>query len=81
MTRHHSRSLLSLAVVSIFISIVMNYIFELDLLVVNYIVDLMICGCIAIVCHIAAVCEILYSLSILEAHHLIDEYKGSIFIG
>jgi hypothetical protein len=43
MTRHHSCSLLSLAVVSVFISIVMNYIFELDLLVVNYIVDLIIC--------------------------------------
>jgi hypothetical protein len=39
-----SRSLLSLAVVSIFVSLVMNYIVvEIVLLVVNYIVDLMIC--------------------------------------
>jgi hypothetical protein len=39
-----SRSLLLLAVVSIFISLVMNYIVvQLVLLVINYIVDLMIC--------------------------------------
>jgi hypothetical protein len=43
-TRCHSRSLLSLAVVLIFVSLVMNYIvFKLVLLVINYIVDLMIC--------------------------------------
>jgi hypothetical protein len=39
-----SRSLLLLAVVLIFISLVMNYIVvQLVLLVINYIVDLMIC--------------------------------------
>jgi ABC-type phosphate transport system permease subunit len=44
MTRFHSHSLLSLAIVLIFVSLVMNYIVaELVLLVVNYIVDLMIC--------------------------------------
>jgi hypothetical protein len=44
MTWRRSRSLLSLAIVSVFISLVMNYIVvELVLLVVNYIVDLMIC--------------------------------------
>jgi hypothetical protein len=43
-TRRHSCSLLSLVVVSIFISLVMKYIVvELVLLVVNYIVDLIIC--------------------------------------
>jgi hypothetical protein len=43
-TRHRSRSLLSLAVVLVFVSLVMNYIVvELVLLVMNYIVDLMIC--------------------------------------
>jgi hypothetical protein len=40
----HSRSLLLFAIVSVLISRVMNYIvIELVLLVVNYIVDLMIC--------------------------------------
>jgi hypothetical protein len=46
MTRHHSCSLLLLAIVSVFISLVMNYIvveLVLFLLVVNYIVDLMMC--------------------------------------
>jgi hypothetical protein len=44
MTRRRSRSLLSLAVVSALILLVINYIVvELVLLVVNYIVDLMIC--------------------------------------
>jgi hypothetical protein len=46
MTRHHSCSLLLLAIVLVFISLVMNYIvveLVLLLLVVNYIVDLMMC--------------------------------------
>jgi hypothetical protein len=43
-TRRCSHSLLSLAIVLIFVSLVMNYIVvKLILLVVNYIVDLMIC--------------------------------------
>jgi hypothetical protein len=43
-TRRHCRSLLSLAIVSVFVSLVMNYIVvKLVLLVVNYIMDLMIC--------------------------------------
>jgi membrane protein YdbS with pleckstrin-like domain len=45
-TRCHSRSLLSLAIVLVSISLVMNYIvvkFVLLLPVVNYIVDLMMC--------------------------------------
>jgi hypothetical protein len=45
-TWHRNRSLLSLAVVLVFISLVMNYIvveLVLLLIVVNYIVDLMIC--------------------------------------
>jgi hypothetical protein len=44
-TRCHSRSLLSLAIVLVFVSLVMNYIvveLVLLLLVINYIVDLMI---------------------------------------
>jgi hypothetical protein len=55
MTQRHSCSLLSLPVVSVLVSIVMNYIVvELVflLLVVNYIVDLMICVCL---CDIAAI--------------------------
>jgi hypothetical protein len=44
MTRCRSHFLLSLAIVSVLISLVMNYIVvELVLLVVNYIVDSMIC--------------------------------------
>jgi hypothetical protein len=44
MMRHRSHFLLSLAVVLVFVSLVMNYIVvKLVLLVVNYIVDLMIC--------------------------------------
>jgi hypothetical protein len=44
MTRHRSHSFLSLAIVLVFVSLVMNYIVvELILLVINYIVDLMIC--------------------------------------
>jgi hypothetical protein len=44
MTRHRSRCLLLLAVVSVFILLVVNYIVvELVLLVINYIVDLMLC--------------------------------------
>jgi hypothetical protein len=45
-TRHRSCSLLSLAIVLVFILLVMNYIVVeliLRLLVVNYIMDLMIC--------------------------------------
>jgi hypothetical protein len=43
-TRRRSHSLLSLTVVLVFVSLVMNYIVvELVLFVVNYIVDLMIC--------------------------------------
>jgi NADH:ubiquinone oxidoreductase subunit 6 (subunit J) len=58
-TRHCSHSLLSLAVVSVSISFVMNYIVDelvLLLLVVNYIVDLIMC-----------VIFVMYSLSVLEA--------------
>jgi hypothetical protein len=44
MTWCHSHSLLSLAIVSVLVSRVMNYIVvKLILLFVNYIVDLMIC--------------------------------------
>jgi hypothetical protein len=44
MTWRHSHSLLSLAVVLVFVSLVVNYIVvEFVLLVINYIVDLMIC--------------------------------------
>jgi hypothetical protein len=43
-TWHRSHSLLSLAIVSVFILLVMNYIVvELVLLIINYIVDLMTC--------------------------------------
>jgi hypothetical protein len=43
-TQCHSHSLLELAVVSVMVLLVMNYIVvELVLLVVNYIVDFMIC--------------------------------------
>jgi hypothetical protein len=45
-TWHHSHSFLSLAIVSVLVSLVMNYIvvkLVLLLLVVNYIVDLIIC--------------------------------------
>jgi hypothetical protein len=46
MTRRRSHSLLSLAVISVLVSLVMNYIvveLVLLLLVINYIVDLMMC--------------------------------------
>jgi hypothetical protein len=44
MMRHHSHFLLLLAVVLVFVSLVMSYIVvKLVLIVVNYIVDLMIC--------------------------------------
>jgi hypothetical protein len=61
MMRHRSRSLLSLTVVSGSISLVINYIIielVLLLLIVNYIVDLMMC-----------VIFVLYSLPVLKAPH------------
>jgi hypothetical protein len=64
-TWHRSRSLLLLAVVSVLISLVMNYIvveLVLFLLVVNYIVDLMMC-----VILVLCVIFVLYSLPVLEA--------------
>jgi hypothetical protein len=62
-TRRRSCSLLSLAVVSVFVSFVMNYIvveLVLLLLVINYIVDLMMC-----VILMMCVTLVLYSLSVL----------------
>jgi hypothetical protein len=64
-TRHCSQCLLSLAVVSISVSLVMNYIvveLVLLLLVVNYIVDLMMC-----VILVLCMTFVLYSLPILKA--------------
>jgi hypothetical protein len=64
-TRHCSHSLLSLAVVSVSISFVMNYIVDelvLFLLVVNYIVDLIMC-----VILVMYVIFVMYSLHVLEA--------------
>jgi hypothetical protein len=68
-----SHSLLSLAIVSVLVSRVMNYIVvELVLLVVNYIVDLMICVwccyCVKYCCCDIAhyIDEMLYSLPVLE---------------
>jgi hypothetical protein len=63
----HSHSLLSLAIVLVLISLVMNYIvveLVLLLLVVNYIVDLMMC-----VILVLCVIFVLYSLPVLEASH------------
>jgi hypothetical protein len=63
--RRRSRSLLSLVVVSVLISLAMNYIvveLVLLLLVVNCIVDLMMC--VILVLHVIFV---LYSLPVLEA--------------
>jgi hypothetical protein len=65
MTRRRSWSLLSLAIVSILISFVMNYIvvkLVLLLLVVNYFVDLMMC-----VILVLYVIFVLYSFPVLEA--------------
>jgi hypothetical protein len=65
MTRRRSCSLLSLAIVSILISFVMNYIvvkLVLLLLVVNYFVDLMMC-----VILVLYAIFVLYSLPVLEA--------------
>jgi hypothetical protein len=65
MTRRRSCSLLSLAIVSILILFVMNYIvvkLVLLLLVVNYFVDLMMC-----VILVLYVIFVLYSFPVLEA--------------
>jgi hypothetical protein len=70
MTRHCSHSLLSLSIVSVFVLLVMNYIFvKLVWLIVNYIVDLMICVwyCYSVLYCIVVVYEMLYSLPVLEA--------------
>jgi hypothetical protein len=80
-TWHHSRSLLSLAVVSVLILLVMNYIdveLVLLLLVINYIVGLMMC-----------VIFVLYSLPVLKVSRsrrqlkqaLVKVNKTLIFIG
>jgi hypothetical protein len=61
---HRSRALLSLAIVLVLVSLVMNHIvvkLVLLLLIVNYIVDMMICV-ILLLCVM-----LLYSLLVLEA--------------
>jgi peptidoglycan biosynthesis protein MviN/MurJ (putative lipid II flippase) len=63
-TWHRSRSLLSLAVVSVLISLVMNYIdveLVLLLLVLNYIVGLMMC-----VTLVMCMIFVLYNLPVLK---------------
>jgi hypothetical protein len=74
--QHCSRSLLSLAIVSVSISFVMNYIFfelVLLLLVVNYIVDLMMC-----VILVLYVIFVLYSLPVLESLHPGSQAKQAV---
>jgi uncharacterized membrane protein len=64
-TRHDSNSLLSLAIVSVSISLVMNYIvveLVLLLLVINYIVNFMMC-----VILVLCVIFVMYNLPVLEA--------------
>jgi hypothetical protein len=61
-TRRCSHSLLSLAVVSVLISLIMNVELVLLLLVINYIVNLMMC-----VILVLCVIFVLYSLPVLEA--------------
>jgi hypothetical protein len=76
MVQHRSRSLLLLAIVSVFISLVMNYIvveLVLLLLVVNYIVDLMMC-----VILVLCVTFVLYSLPVLGAPHSAMQPKQTI---
>jgi hypothetical protein len=75
-TRRRSRSLLSLAIVLILISLVMNDIvveLVLLLLVVNYIVDLIMC-----VILVMCVIFVLYSLPILEAPRLGRQPKHAV---
>jgi hypothetical protein len=69
-TRHCSRFLLSLVVVSVFVSLVMNYIVVKLVFACRKLYSEFDDMCvILILCHIVVMCEMLYNLPILEAPH------------